>query len=39
MITNIHDAIKWHRLDNNGTFKKSNYIYSSHVFDGNQLDL
>ena len=38
-IINIHHAIKWHRLDNNATFRKLKYVYSRCLFDCNQLDL
>ena len=39
IIINIHNAIKWHLLDNNATFKKLKYAYPRRAFDCNQLDL
>ena len=39
IIIKIHNAIKWHCLDNNAIFKKFKYVYFRCVFDCNQLDL
>ena len=39
MIINIHNAIKWHHVDNNATVKKLKYVYSRCAFNCIQLDL
>ena len=39
IIISIHNAIKWHNLDNNATLKKLKHVYSRRTFDSNQRDL